>query len=106
MIEGKESKGGSPDEEHRGGETVTRVMMACGHISTSTERLRDGSTRPACVMCGCFDIDDAFTGIPEGRMARCTDCNKTASSNVDLPFFKSCPDEPMDSYYCGCWGWD
>ena len=27
-------------------------------------------------------------------------------SHLGLPFFEFRPGEPVDTYYCGCWGWD
>lgn len=29
-----------------------------------------------------------------------------APSSIELPFFQHKPDESVDSYYCGCMGWD
>ena len=29
-----------------------------------------------------------------------------ATSSLDLPFFKSRPDQETDEFFCGCFGWD
>lgn len=42
------------------------------------------------------------------RMAKCSSCGLGTWSNPELPFFKDLKAEEaiMDSYYCGCRGWD
>lgn len=60
------------------------------------------------------NIADAMERDPdkmiENRTARCaywtSGCTSTAPSGYDLPFFHEHNDEPYDSYYCGCYGWD
>jgi hypothetical protein len=32
--------------------------------------------------------------------------HSVAPSSSKLPFFEHKPNEPMDRYYCGCYGWD
>ena len=43
-----------------------------------------------------------------GRVARCTYCKAERPSDGPdtLPFFEYHPDQPHDTYYCGCRGWD
>ena len=33
-------------------------------------------------------------------------CRCEVPSNAALPFFQSHPEKPMDTFYCGCRGWD
>ena len=80
-------------------------LMKCGHDNNALDR----NGNPACVTCGCFDIDKKIekpTDGLEGRQAKCADCGVTTESSWDLPFFKHNPDREFDSYYCGCWGWN
>lgn len=32
--------------------------------------------------------------------------HSVAPSSPNLPFFEHKPNDPMDRYYCGCYGWD
>jgi hypothetical protein len=51
-------------------------------------------------------VDNNFP-IVEVRMAQCAmNCGSTVPSDAGLPFFWSKPDQPYDTYYCGCIGWD
>jgi hypothetical protein len=80
-------------------------LMKCGHVNNAQDR----NGNPACVICGCFDIDKKIekpTDGLEGRQAKCPDCGGTTESRWDLPFFKHNPDRKFDSYYCGCYGWN
>jgi hypothetical protein len=90
-------------------------LMECGHAANAT----DGAGRPACVICaginpGAVVVDDSPPSL-EGRRAKCfyargRDGREHALHGVPssggLAFFKSCPGELFDRYYCGCWGWD
>lgn len=44
----------------------------------------------------------------EGRTARCPSCKKENPSGWNLPFFQLSRyfPEGVDSFYCGCRGWD
>lgn len=79
---------------------LKQVLMACNHIAQGTTK--DG--KPACVICGCTE---PATKIPDltGRTAKCRECNNTTKSDINLPFFKH-EHGKMDSYYCGCHGWE
>lgn len=83
----------------------TKAMMACGHAANAVQVRNDGTKIPACAICSCTDIVDT-PSFPEGREAKCTDCGRSAPSHMRLPFFAVKPNEPFDSYYCGCRGWD
>lgn len=32
--------------------------------------------------------------------------HRPVTSNPSATFFRACPDEEFDRYYCGCFGWD
>ena len=81
------------------------TMMKCGHAANAT---RGG--KPVCVICygispGADEVDESPPDLT-GRVAKCTSCSRTAPSRTSLAFFAHRPDAEMDSYYCGCWGWD
>lgn len=94
---------------------MTTAMMMCGHAANA-ERGSDGS--PACAICA--PAEAAYTvaaSEPDltGRMARCNyapqggpkkQCLGEVPSKKSLAFFSHKPDAPLDSFYCGCWGWD
>ena len=85
---------------------MPQPMMKCGHAANAT--LSDG--RPACVICYGLSAgaDEVDLNPPDlaGRRAKCADCDKTMPSGSDLPFFGHCPTQPLDRFYCGCFGWD
>jgi len=82
---------------------MTKMMMKCGHLSTGTS-----NEKPCCVVCA--PTAEAFEVVqpPElkGRKAVCSCCGREKPSTTDLPFFGYCPDIAVDTYYCGCRGWD
>jgi hypothetical protein len=83
-----------------------KVIMECGHISLG----KDTKTgKPVCPIClgsnpGATKIADKQPSL-EGRFAKCDYCKRIAPSSYKLPFFTQGKGE-MDSYYCGCRGWD
>lgn len=93
---------------------VLVYLMKCGHTNNAS----DASGQPVCVICAGLDIgynqiDKACSGSVglEGREAKCNDHKPGHGSDVtlsrwELPFFKYCPYQKYDEYYCGCWGWD
>ena len=96
-------------------------MMKCGHTAQGMS-----DDEPVCVVClpSSAAREVAITPNLDGRMARCSyhkgggehqpgmpnrgwrATPQPVPSRVGLPFFSYKPDEPEDSYYCGCWGWD
>ena len=48
------------------------------------------------------------------RMAQCSDaggggkygCKGQVPSDPNLAFFEARPDQELDRFYCGCFGWD
>lgn len=78
-------------------------MMKCGHTGNA-----EHNGRPCCLICApdprAFEIDENIPNL-EGREAKCNECGHKARSNINLPFFKYCPDSEYDSFYCGCCGW-
>ena len=85
-----------------------KYLMKCGHLANA---LNMG--KPLCLFCepkkAAFQVDreivNEFEGL-EGRFAVCRWCNKRVKSRWSLPYFEPCPKEAVDSYYCGCGGWD
>lgn len=85
------------------------VMMKCGCNSNATT-VRNGKTIPCCaICCGIKEgWDEVDTNAPslDGRKAKCFSCDRVVDSSLKLAFFRACPNEPFDQFYCGCWGWD
>jgi len=94
---------------------MSKVMMQCGHEANA---LRDDND-PACVICAPDEKAYALAvSEPDltGRMAKCVYAPKGGthkkcqqerpSSTKGLAFFEHRPGAPLDSYYCGCYGWD
>lgn len=81
-------------------------LMGCGHAANG--KRSDGS--PVCVVCfGIVAGADLEVPGPDlsSRTARCEyGAHKDVPSNMNLPFFSHQPHRPMDSYYCGCYGWE
>jgi hypothetical protein len=80
-------------------------IMKCGHKGYS--QTIDG--QPCCSICNCKDVADEEDIIDlTGRKAQCPHCNKIVDSSYSLPFFtpREKYNSEMDSYYCGCEGWD
>lgn len=83
-------------------------LMKCGHAANA----RDEYGNPCCLICmpkpEAMQIDRHCKGRDglDGRFACCNECGKKTESRWELPFFKYCPDQITDKYYCGCWGWD
>ena len=78
-------------------------MMKCGHAANATS---DG--KPCCAICSPsngWDVVDN-NAIVEGREAKCGSCKNIKASSPNLAFFEHRPDKPLDSYYCGCRGWN
>lgn len=86
-------------------------FMKCGHQSNSTT----AQGKPACAICIGITPNAEIEGdVPDltGRVAICSYCSKTETSRVTLPFWeygamiRGKKHLNMDSYYCGCRGWD
>jgi hypothetical protein len=43
--------------------------------------------------------------IPD-RVAKCSFCSQMFLSETTLPFFEHNPENPYDTFYCGCRGWN
>jgi hypothetical protein len=86
---------------------MNHPMMKCGHAANAVDT-KTGN--PCCVICSGIDpgadvIDDSPPNL-NNRLAKCSCCNKTELSNTELAFFKYRSEGKLDSYYCGCRGWD
>jgi len=79
-----------------------RPLMHCGCVAQAV----DGANRPVCLMHQCRKLAREQAPNLDGRMARCTDCQRTTESSTSLPFFKHHPTGGWDTYYCGCRGWN
>lgn len=78
-------------------------FMKCGHVSNAKTENGD----PCCAICIGFTNDaEIVVEKPslEGRTAKCFYCSSKTDSAYTLPFFGM--GEKIDSYYCGCFGWD
>jgi len=82
---------------------MNKPMMKCGHAANATT-----NGKPCCVICSPSNgWDEVDTSIDiQGRQAKCGSCNSTKPSSTSLAFFEHRPDKPLDSYYCGCKGWN
>ena len=90
------------------GDTSERrtVVLLCGHTAMADDR--DGN--PCCPICDPRDpasstVDQAPPTL-DGREAVCDYCRRRVVSDWGLPFFGHCPQDEVDSWYCGCRGWD
>lgn len=86
--------------------TMNNPLMKCGHIANA----KKPNGKPVCAICMALTknaeiIADEKPDL-KNRKSKCSDCGKTTDSNFDLPFFKYCKDEILDSHYCGCKGWN
>ena len=84
---------------------MSNPLMKCGHTANALT----GNGEPVCAICAgvvaeAYEVDEKEDLT--GRTAQCTSCNTKRDSSYDLAFFKYQPDKKMDSYYCGCRGWD
>lgn len=61
-------------------------------------------------LAGRLSICTYYRGDPTDRAGTCQRGTGTypsvTASEPDLPFFRYQPDNPHDSHYCGCYGWD
>ena len=79
-------------------------MMSCGHAANATSQ-----GKPCCAICiglhpGARVIAHNVPSLA-GRIATCGG-HSPVSSNTNLAFFKHCPNQETDDYYCGHAGWD
>ncbi len=86
---------------------MTTPMMKCGHAANG---INSNTRKPVCVICisinpGAEEIDESTPNFAD-RKSKCTYCSMTKPSSPELTFFEHRPKSPMDSYYCGCKGWD
>lgn len=81
-------------------------LMRCGCVATA----HDAEGRWVCpVHYGLHPgavVEAVKTPDLSGRRAACEYCGKQQPSALTLPFFEYHLDQPLDSYYCGCRGWD
>ena len=88
-------------------------LMECGHTANATNTK---TGEPSCVICvGLHPGANIVVERPslEGREALCGyKTRRDGSLHTPIPsqwglaFFEYRPDKPMDTYYCGCYGWD
>lgn len=82
-----------------------RPLMTCGHFANAHRTFQDGTpSRPSCVICLCDEVADSPS--LEGRVAKCSYCQKSEPTTTRLAFLEYRPDHDTDRYYCGCRGWD
>ncbi len=83
----------------------TNPMMACGHAANAVTA--EGA--PCCAICaGTHPEALLIAPAPSlaGREAECTYCGRRAPSATGLAFFGHRPKGAVDSFYCGCHGWN
>ncbi len=78
--------------------------MKCGHVASAKNQ--DG--KPSCPICigikpGAEEVEETLPDL-KGRIAVCAYCKSTRPSDLSLAFFEM--GSTMDSFYCGCRGWD
>ncbi len=82
------------------------VLMKCGHSANAV----DSKGNPCCAICAGLTPNANIVEkiIPDltNRFAKCSLCNNRRPSSIKLPFFKYEEDSELDSYYCGCRGWE
>jgi len=74
---------------------MSKILMSCGCFV----KVESGI---------CYDHKTYLKASLEGRKAICNyGCKlSVVSSETTLPFFAYKPNEKLDRYYCGCYGWD
>lgn len=81
------------------------MLMKCGHAPNGT-CLHTGDK--ICVIC--IGIDSGYNQVAEDMkfndMAKCMYCKTVRPSSDQLPFFSHNKEKQLDSFYCGCLGWD
>ena len=111
-----------------------KPMMKCGHAANSTMGAQNIPACVICFGTHPGAVEVAEAPKLDGRMASCSyrgSCREqrgrnayngrkekpdygdfdaaghsVAPSSTELPFFEHRPDQAMDAYYCGCFGWD
>lgn len=81
------------------------VIMKCGCASNADWQNGKGEVIPYCIIHNCVEPLD-FNVVLSGRMCKCSYCGQTVPSKMSLPFFKYNVNKKIDSYYCGCWGFE
>jgi hypothetical protein len=84
---------------------MTRPLMKCGCVALAT----NAKGKPICpihagLTLAAEQVDESPPSLTE-RMAQCTYCKSRRPSDFSLPFFARREGE-LDSFYCGCRGWD
>jgi len=87
-----------------------KPIMKCGCVAMgSCSRLNGVEYNPpipSCITHDCIEVAPAAPDLT-GRVATCgLNCKSQRPSSLDLAFFEYRPNREMDSYYCGCRGWD
>jgi hypothetical protein len=84
----------------------TKIVMACGHVSTARYTAEDGEKSPVCPSCMQTNPKGARETISlKNRVARCRSCGKPAASDTTLFGFEYNLKGDVDTYYDGCMGW-
>lgn len=81
-----------------------RPMLSCGCAAQAT----DGNGDPSCAVHFGIGEKPVVVETPDlsSRKAICADCRTTVKSSTSLAFFSYRPQRDLDSFYCGCRGWD
>lgn len=84
---------------------MATTFMVCGCVARAT----DANGDPVCVThLGIQDGANRPAEVPDltGRKAQCSDCRTTKDSSPSLAFFTHRSNSELDSFYCGCRGWN
>lgn len=91
---------------------MSNILMKCGCVALAT----DSDGRLVCpIHIGMTPTAEQVEDSPpslDGRMAECSYCSNKRPSDYSLPFFQSgrwhrgVLDSSIDTFYCGCRGWD
>lgn len=86
--------------------TLSTKLMRCGCAAQGFRVDEDGGKTECCITHGC--TEPAPEPDLSGRYAVCAlgGTHGRVPSSLSLAFFEYRPDREVDTYYCGCFGWD
>lgn len=86
---------------------MNNPLMECGHAAQDVDIK---TNKPCCVICIGInpEAEKVRQVLPDltGRKAKCSYGCREVDSSFNLAFFEYRPNDSVDRYYCGCYGWD
>lgn len=79
--------------------------MTCGCAANAKITRKGFPAVDGCAVHMCTEVAKVAPDLT-GRTARCRYGGAEVPSSTSLAFFVHEPNQPHDSYYCGCFGWD